>query len=128
MERAKEEGEIIKTIIDYQNYLKKTYGFDWSNLKGVIDKLKEEIEEFEEVVNSESKNRIKEEFGDILITVVNLSRFLNIDIIDTLRESFNKFKRRVKIMEEWAERRRLDLKKMNIEELDKLWEEVKRIE
>ena len=122
---TKEEREVIKSIIDYQNYLKNVYGFDWDSISGVINKLKEEIKEFEEAVKTKDDRKIKEEFGDILITIVNISRFANLDIIKSLEESFLKFKKRIKLMEEKAEREKLDLKNMSLEELDKIWEEVK---
>jgi len=125
MGRDKEEREIIKSIIDYQNYLKDAYGFDWDNISGVINKLKEEVKEFEEAVSSNNNEKIKEEFGDILITIVNISRFLNLDVIESLEESFFKFKKRVKLMEERAEESGLDLKNMSLNELDRIWEEVK---
>jgi len=125
MGRDKEEREIIKSIIDYQNYLKDAYGFDWDNISGVINKLKEEVKEFEEAVSSNNNEKIKEEFGDILITIVNISRFLNLDVIESLEESFFKFKKRVKLMEERAEESGLDLKDMSLDELDRIWEEVK---
>jgi len=125
MGRDKEEREIVRSIIDYQNYLKNVYGFDWRNISGVIEKLKEEINEFEEAVNSRDDKKIREEFGDILITIVNISRFLNVDVIDSLEESFLKFKKRVKLMEEKAKEEGLDLKNMSLKELDEIWEEVK---
>ena len=125
MGRDKEEREIIKSIIDYQNYLKDAYGFDWDDISGVINKLKEEVKEFEEAVSSNNNEKIKEEFGDILITIVNISRFLNLDVIESLKESFFKFKKRVKLMEERAEESGLDLKNMSLNELDRIWEEVK---
>ncbi|MBC7194240.1 MAG: hypothetical protein H5U37_01060 [Caldisericia bacterium] len=120
-----EKREIIKEIIDYQNYLKSEYGFDWDSVFGVIDKLEEEIKELKEALMSGKENKIEEEFGDILITVVNISRFLNLDILKTLKKSFNKFKDRFKKMEEIAKERKIDLKKLNINELDSLWEEAK---
>ena len=125
MGRDKEEREIVRSIIDYQNYLKNVYGFDWRNISGVIEKLKEEINEFEEAVNSKDDKKVREEFGDILITIVNISRFLNVDVIDSLEESFLKFKKRVKLMEEKAKEEGLDLKNMSLKELDEIWEKVK---
>ncbi len=119
------ERKIIKEIIEYQNYLRNEYGFDWDSIFGVVDKLEEEIKEFKEALMNGKENKIEEEFGDILITVVNISRFLKIDIIKTLKKSFNKFKKRFKKIEEIAKERKIDLKKLNIEELDSLWEEVK---
>ncbi len=119
------EREIINKIIEYQNYLKKEYGFDWNSVYGVVDKLEEEIKELRDALKIEDKNKIEEEFGDILITVVNISRFLNLDIVETLKKSFDKFKNRFEKMEKIAEKRKIDLKKLKINELDSLWEESK---
>lgn len=119
------EREIIKEIVEFQNYLKSEYGFDWDNVNGVIDKLEEEIRELRDAIEKNKNDEIEEEFGDIIITIVNLSRFLNLDIIDSLRKSFEKFKERIERMKIIAKSRNLDLKKLNINELDSLWEESK---
>lgn len=119
------EKELINKIVEYQNYLKEKYGFDWDNVNGVIDKLKEETIELKLAIDEKNDQKIKEEFGDLLITVINLSRFLNLDIISVLEESFKKFKNRVKRMEEEAKKENLSLEKLNIYELDKLWEKIK---
>ncbi len=119
------ERKIINKIIEYQNYLKKEYGFDWDSVYGVVDKLEEEIKELRDALKIEDKNKIEEEFGDILITVLNISRFLNLDIVETLKKSFDKFKNRFEKMEKIAEKRKIDLKKLKINELNSLWEESK---
>lgn len=119
------EREIIKEIIDYQNFLKNEYGFDWDSAFGVLDKLEEEIKELREALKRDKKEDIEEEFGDIIITIVNLSRFLNLDVIDTLIKSFDKFKKRIEKMKELALERNLNLKELNINQLDSLWEETK---
>jgi uncharacterized protein YabN with tetrapyrrole methylase and pyrophosphatase domain len=123
--RMEKERKIINKIIEYQNYLKKEYGFDWDSVYGVVDKLEEEIKELRDALKIEDKNKIEEEFGDILITVLNISRFLNLDIVETLKKSFDKFKNRFEKMEKIAEKRKIDLKKLKINELDSLWEESK---
>ncbi|MCX8094692.1 MAG: hypothetical protein N3D74_00665 [Caldisericia bacterium] len=119
------ERKIVKDIIDFQNYLKSEYNFDWDNVFGVINKLEEEIKELKEALKRDDKEDIEEEFGDIIITIVNLSRFLNLDIFDTLNKSFNKFKDRIEKMEKLAKERKLNLKELNISQLDSLWEETK---
>lgn len=125
MGRIKEEKDLIDEIIKYQNYLRKKYGFDWENISDVLDKLKEEINELEEVLNEKKNEKIEEEFGDILITVVNLSRFLKLNIDDALKKSFLKFKKRFQKMEKEAKKENISLEKLNIFELDELWEKLK---
>lgn len=126
MGRAKEKKNLIDEIIRYQNNLKEKYGFDWDNVFGVVDKLKEEIRELEEVLLNNDSDKIEEEFGDILITIVNLSRFLKLDINDVLNKSFIKFKKRVQKMKKEAQKEKLNLEKLDISELDKLWDESKK--
>lgn len=119
------EREIIKEIINYQNFLRNEYRFDWDSAFEVLDKLEEEIKELREALKRDKKEEIEEEFGDIIITIVNLSRFLNLDILDTLIKSFDKFKERIEKMKKIALERKLNLKGLNINQLDSLWEETK---
>ncbi|HQJ56281.1 MAG TPA: MazG nucleotide pyrophosphohydrolase domain-containing protein [Caldisericia bacterium] len=126
MGRTQKELDLIDEIIKYQIFLKEKYGFDWDNVSGVLDKLKEEIKELEDALKENKNKKIEEEFGDILITIVNLSRFLNLDLTDTLNKSYMKFKKRVDKMEKEAKKENIDLKKLNIYELDKLWEKSKK--
>lgn len=126
MGRTQKELDLIDEIIKYQIFLKEKYGFDWDNVSGVLDKLKEEIKELEDALKENENKKIEEEFGDILITIVNLSRFLNLDLTDTLNKSYMKFKKRVDKMEKEAKKENIDLKKLNIYELDKLWEKSKK--
>ena len=125
MGRMEKERKIIEEIIDFQRYLKNEYGFDWENVFGVLDKLEEEIKELREALNKNDKENIEEEFGDILITIVNLSRFLELDIIVSLNRSFEKFKDRFKKMKELAKEKNMNLKELKINQLDSLWEESK---
>lgn len=126
MGRTQKELDLIDEIIKYQIFLKEKYNFDWDNVSGVLDKLKEEIKELEDALKENKNKKIEEEFGDILITIVNLSRFLNLDLTDTLNKSYMKFKKRVDKMEKEAKKENIDLEKLNIYELDKLWEKSKK--
>ncbi|HOC52203.1 MAG TPA: MazG nucleotide pyrophosphohydrolase domain-containing protein [Caldisericia bacterium] len=126
MGRTQKELDLIDEIIKYQIFLKEKYGFDWDSVSGVLEKLKEEIEELEDALKENKNKKIEEEFGDILITIVNLSRFLNLDLIDTLNKSYMKFKKRVDKMEKEAKKKNIDLEKLNIYELDKLWDKSKK--
>ena len=126
MGRAEKELNLIDEIIKYQIFLKERYGFDWNDVSGVLEKLKEEIKELEDALKQNENKKIEEEFGDILITIVNLSRFLNIDLTDALNKSYTKFKKRVDKMKKEAKKENIDLEKLNIYELDKLWEKSKK--
>lgn len=126
MGRTEKELDLIDEIIKYQIFLKERYGFDWNDVSGVLEKLKEEIKELEDSLKQNENKKLEEEFGDILITIVNLSRFLNLDLIDTLNKSYMKFKKRVDKMKKEAKKENIDLEKLNIYELDKLWEKSKK--
>jgi len=93
-------------------------GFDWQDTEGVIEKVKEELEEFKE-------NPSEEEFGDLLFSLVNLSRFLGIDPERALRKATEKFLERFAKMEELIEKDGKDIKELSITEMDKYWEEAK---
>ena len=105
----------------------KKAGFDWDEAEGAFTSLKSEIEELEEAYQSGKKADIEEELGDVLFSVVNVSRFLDIDSEEALTKSSNKFLKRYLIVEELAKERKIDMKETPIEELDRLWNEAKEI-
>ena len=96
-------------------------GFDWEDEEGVKEKVLEEIKEFLE-------NPSEEEFGDILFSLVNLSRFLGIDPERALRKSTEKFIRRFQKMEELIEMDGKKLSELSIDEMDRYWEMAKEVE
>lgn len=98
-------------------------GFDWKDPKEVIEKIEEELDELKGAKDLEDKERMREEIGDILFSVVNLSRFLGVDPEDALRKTIDKFIQRFSYIES-----KIDVTKANLEELDRLWEESKRLE
>ncbi len=98
-------------------------GFEWENIEGVIDKLIEEIKEIKEADSPEEKAR---EFGDLLFTLVNYGRWLEIDSESALREANRKFYKRFSYMEGLCRQRGLSLDKLSLNELDDLWEEAKK--
>lgn len=99
--------------------------FDWPDADGVMDKLSEELGEFEEALQNESKERVEDELGDMLFTMVNLARKLNIDAEAALRRSIEKFERRFKAVEDDFRERGLDMADHTLEQLDKVWDRVK---
>ena len=101
-------------------------GFDWDNANGALDKVVEETDELKDAINSGDCNLQSEELGDLLFSVVNVSRFLNIDSEKALYDACDKFTDRFKHLEELAEKRGIDIKTASIDELNSLWDEVKK--
>lgn len=100
-------------------------GFDWESAAGARDKLAEEMREVEEAVRAADPKRIREELGDLLFAVVNYSRFLGVDAESALQEANQKFSRRFKAVEEQAAQQGHSLAKLNLAEMDALWDMVK---
>lgn len=103
-------------------------GFDWNDPLPALDKLKEEISEVERVlVNDRSnKKRLEEEIGDLLFAAVNVARLSGVDGEMTLRNAVRKFVARFKAIEEAAKQQGKSLSKMELEEMDAIWDEVKK--
>jgi uncharacterized protein YabN with tetrapyrrole methylase and pyrophosphatase domain len=101
-------------------------GFDWPDARGPREKVKEELAELERETATGNRARSEEEIGDLLFAVVNLSRKLGIDPNQALERANDKFKRRFAAVEKLARERGLLPGKPKLEELDRLWEEVKR--
>jgi len=102
-------------------------GFDWENADGAFDKIDEETRELKEAYKSGETEHIKEELGDLLFSVVNVSRFLDVDAEEALTLSADKFLNRFAVVEKLADERGIDMKSSPIEELDKLWDEAKKL-
>ncbi len=98
-------------------------GFDWEDINGVIDKLAEEIGEFKRADSQEEK---AQEFGDLLFTLANFARRLEIDTEAALREASQRFYRRFTYMERACRQRGLNLGKLSFDEQNTLWEEAKK--
>jgi MazG family protein len=102
--------------------------FDWNDLTDVVAKLDEELVEFKKAIASNQRAEMEEELGDILFSLVNISRFLDISAEDALRMSNEKFVRRFKYIEEAFDNNYDTMKKAGLKELDKKWEEAKKKE
>jgi MazG family protein len=104
-------------------------GFDWPNVEGIFDKLREESTELREVLHKkESDARIEGELGDILFVAVNLSRFLNIDPEISLHRASAKFTRRFREMEKIAREQGTTLAEIPRPQLESLWDQSKQRE
>ncbi len=100
-------------------------GFDWKRPEDLFDKLDEEIEELKEALKKGLSSQIKEELGDLLFTIVNLSRKLGINPEEALKETTEKFISRFVAMEKKIQGQGQDLRELSLEEMDQIWEEVK---
>lgn len=100
-------------------------GFDWDDINGAVDKLHEEIDELETALAAGVGKDIEEEFGDVLFSCVNVSRFIGADSEEALTASTDKFIKRYLLVEKLAADEGLGMKTASIEELDKLWNKAK---
>lgn len=103
-------------------------GFEWQETEDVIDKIIEELNEFRDTLGTDDTAHKQEELGDVLFSVVQLGRRLDLDCEDTLRKANAKFYRRFSGMEKSAKRQNKDLKLLSPEEWDDLWTEQKKTE
>ncbi|ENK0840085.1 nucleoside triphosphate pyrophosphohydrolase [Clostridium botulinum] len=100
-------------------------GFDWENIEDAMKKIIEEYKEIEDVYKSKNKVKILEEIGDLLFSVVNVARFLDIDPENALNYSIDKFINRFQYIEDEAIAMGRSLDNMSLEEMDELWKEAK---
>ncbi|ACR79568.1 MULTISPECIES: nucleoside triphosphate pyrophosphohydrolase [Kosmotoga] len=100
-------------------------GFDWENLEDVTEKVEEEWSELMNAIKSGDKKKINEEFGDLLFSMVNLSRFIEVDPEVSLRKATEKFMNRFRAVESLIRDRNLEIDKLSLKELDELWNEIK---
>jgi tetrapyrrole methylase family protein/MazG family protein len=100
-------------------------GFEWDDISGVLDKVREEIGELEE---AQTKAEKEHEFGDILLSLVNVARWLDIDAESALRGANDRFYGRFTHIEAGARSQGRSVKDMSMDEKDALWEEAKRAE
>jgi len=104
----------------------KQVGFEWDNREDVWKKVEEETGELVEAVRSEKKEDIEEEFGDLLFSLVNYARFLQVDAETALERTNKKFMHRFQAMEVMAAEKGLQLGEMSLEAMDELWNEIKK--
>lgn len=103
-------------------------GFDWPDCRGILDKLREETAELSAEIDRDSREGIKDEIGDILFTVVNLARRLDVDAESVLEGTTAKFIERFGALESEARRRGRKLPAMSLDEMEDLWQRSKRRE
>ena len=100
-------------------------GFDWKDKTGPLEKIKEEMKEFEEALEKKNKNEIEHEIGDLFTALANLSRHLQIDPETALRKANRRFIDRFQFIEKKCRQQNRDHHGLTFEEWDRLWEEAK---
>ena len=103
-------------------------GFDWGDWKPAFEKVREELHEFEEALDNGNPTMIREEYGDLLFSLVNVSRLLGMQSEEALREAGTKFDRRFRRMEIALKNEGKEISNTTLEEMDRYWEEVKKME
>jgi XTP/dITP diphosphohydrolase len=103
----------------------KGVGFDWDNKDQVWDKVQEEIQEFREEEKNGNKERMEEEFGDLMFSLINYARFIGVNPEDALEKTNRKFIKRFQYLEEKTNSQNQSLKEMSLEEMEAIWQEAK---
>ena len=100
-------------------------GFDWNQIDQVYDKLYEEIDELKHAIKLKDQHNIEEELGDVLFSIVNLSRHINVNPEVSLDKAVIKFINRFQKLEKYINSKKKDFKEQSLSDLDKLWEKIK---
>ena len=105
----------------------KAVGFDWEEPQQVWEKVQEELGELQVEVNSGNQEKINQEFGDVLFSMINYARFLNVNPEDALEQTNKKFIKRFKYLEEKSNEIGKPLSEMTLAEMDVYWNEAKKL-
>ena len=100
-------------------------GFEWDKKEDVWHKVEEEIEELKEAIDEQDEQKMEDEFGDVIFSMINYARFLRIDAENALERTNKKFILRFTKMEEAAKQAGKDLHQMTLTEMDAIWNEIK---
>lgn len=103
-------------------------GFDWPDIQGVLDKVREELEEVEEAVAADNLPEAQKEFGDLLFAATNLSRYLKKDPESALRGTNRKFEFRFAYIEQQLQNAGLSFDDVDLAQMDQWWDEAKQLE
>jgi XTP/dITP diphosphohydrolase len=102
-----------------------TVGFDWKKRHDVWKKVREEVEELETATRRGTRRDREDEFGDLLFSLVNYARFVNVDPEHALRGTIDKFTKRFHYIERSLAAKKQDIHHSSLEEMDRLWNEAK---
>ncbi len=105
----------------------KGVGFDWEEPQQVFEKVQEELAELQEEVENQDQDKIEAEFGDVLFSMINYARFLNVNPEDALERTNKKFIKRFQYLEAKAKEIYKPLSDMTLAEMDVYWEEAKKL-
>lgn len=100
-------------------------GFDWEDVKGALEKLEEELKEVKVELKANNKDRLEDELGDLIFSIVNVCRFYDINPEISLNKTIDKFIKRFEFIESESIKQQKDMKKMTIEDMDALWNKAK---
>jgi len=103
-------------------------GFDWRRTEDVLEKLDEEVAELKEAVASGDAAKMQDEIGDLLFTIANIARKLNVNPEEALQSTNRKFMSRFEAMEAYVREHGRNLDQLTLEEMDQLWDEAKAAE
>ena len=101
-------------------------GFEWENREQVWEKVEEEMKELHEAVEENDKDKIENEFGDLVFSLINYARFLRVDAENALEKTNKKFIHRFTQMEQQAMQSGKNLQEMSLEEMDAIWNTIKK--
>jgi MazG family protein len=104
----------------------KQVGFEWENKEQIWEKVEEEIGELKVEIEANDQEKMEAEFGDVLFSMINYARFLNIDPESALEKTNKKFKHRFELMESYAKDHGLDLAKLSLNEKEAIWQSMKK--
>ncbi|MBP0727256.1 nucleoside triphosphate pyrophosphohydrolase [Bacillus sp. RG28] len=102
-------------------------GFDWPELPPVLDKIKEEFHEVLEAIETKDESGIEAELGDLLFSIVNLTRFVNVDPEQAILKTNKKFETRFKFIENRLNELQKSFQDVTLEEMDAIWNEAKKV-
>ena len=103
----------------------KQVGFEWENKEQVWEKVEEEMRELKEVIDTDQPGRVEDEFGDLIFSLINYARFLQLDAENALERTNKKFIYRFTQMEQQALQEGKDIHKMTLQEMDAIWNTIK---
>lgn len=115
--------KVLPALLKAQKVSKRaaSAGFDWPEIKGVVEKVHEELEEVKEELKHKNKRRLREELGDLFFVIATLARHYGIDGEEALNCATKKFARRFRKIEEVLEKRNKKIEECNLKELGRLW-------